>query len=63
MSDGVELKSVCCQDNFMVNREGEQFKIKLQHNDLIYDSRLPVYTCRKCNSKWALEKVIKHKVR
>jgi len=61
MSNGIELKSVCCQDSWMVNLEGEYLTVKLNDKGKDYVSHIPVYTCKKCNLKWALERVINSK--
>ena len=63
MSDGIELKSPCC-DSLALKKEYEELKVWFKHpleESKFYDSSIPVYTCYKCGGKWAIESVFKRK--
>lgn len=60
----VELKSVCCPESWMTREGDNHLKVKLRYFSLTppereewYDSHLPVYTCKKCGLRWAVERV------
>lgn len=63
MSDGIEIPSICCLNTFMIKKEYEDLKVKLkfpnfEKNFRWYETIIPVYTCKKCNKKWAVERII-----
>ena len=58
MSDGIELRSPCCNNTWATNKEYDQFKIKDFHRG--FTSHIPVYTCHKCGKKWVIELVYKN---
>ena len=54
----MSMKSVCCNDKNMVNKEHHQLKVKLYHKEADwYDSHIPVYVCE-CGKMWAVERVM-----
>ena len=62
MSDGIQMKSLCCPDKYMQHLEYDYLKVKYKSpiGKDWYDSRIPVYTCE-CKRRWAVERVVSSK--
>lgn len=60
MSNGITLSCPSCSEYTAVNKEYDELKVKLFCKETgWYDSVFPVYTCKKCEKKWAIERVAK----
>lgn len=65
MSDGIDLFSPCCPNSLATNKEYELLEVRLRlskKEDTWYNSHIPVYTCKICQRKWAIEGVYKNEM-